>query len=96
MRGQPHVEQLVQPTRSEHGWVNDVWPVCGGHEVDLFAGLQTVHLCEQLVHHTGAGTALEVEGEGRGGEGRGGEGRGVIEGTLFYSNRSACFACVAN
>ena len=36
------------------------WSVGCAHYEDLFPSNHTIHLCQQLVHNTGAGTALNT------------------------------------
>mmetsp|Transcript_52418 Transcript_52418/g.131772 ORF Transcript_52418/g.131772 Transcript_52418/m.131772 type:complete len:282 (-) Transcript_52418:678-1523(-) len=49
--GQRHVQDLVQPSWSKHGWVDEVGTIGGCDDVHLTTFQDAVHLCEQLIHH---------------------------------------------
>ena len=76
---QRYVDKLVQPSRSEDGWVNDVRTVGSPDDEHVLLIAHAVHLCQDLVDHTVRCSTWEggEEGEEGGGGGRGrGRGRG--------------------
>ena len=55
--GQGDVNELVQPARTEDGWIDDVGSVGGADDEDVFLGSHAVHLGKDLVDDTVGSTA---------------------------------------
>ena len=51
------VDELIQPPRTQNGWVNDVRPVGGSNDEHVLLLAHPVHLREDLVDDTIGGTA---------------------------------------
>lgn len=50
--GQGDVDELIQTARSQNGWVDDVWSVCGSDNKDVLLTGHAIHLSQDLVDDT--------------------------------------------
>lgn len=58
LAGQANVQDLVQTTRSQHGRIDNVRPIGGGHQKYALALLNAVHFGQQLIDDTRTGRVL--------------------------------------